>query len=442
MKGPTDAKRRILLISQWWQPEPTFKGMPFALALRDRGYEVEVLTGFPNWPGGRVYPGYSIKPWQRERMSGIPIVRTALYPSHGASGLKRMASYLSFALSSFFFAPLLLRKADLIYVFNLVTLGPTALLLKTLYRCPVVYDITDLWPDSVVASGMIPQRWLQRLLANWCRFLYRRLDRIVVTSPGYGKILRGLDVPGEKIEEILNWDPGENEPSDPPDGPMPLAADRFNILYAGNLGKAQALETVLQAAGMIKDECRNVHFTLIGAGVEAEGLRGLAAERHLTNVTFLPWVPRTQIRNYFGRADALLVHLRDDPIFRSSIPSKTQTYLAAGRPILMGVRGETAELVRRAGAGLAFEPENAASLVESIKVLRKMDGRELAKMGRNGMAFYRETMSFPAALEKFVRLFESLAPPGRAPKRGGAFEPAPRSGPTLQSQGDGEGPPE
>ncbi len=320
------------MISQWWQPEPTFKGMPFALALKERGYDVEVLTGFPNWPSGRVYPGYAVKPWRHERMAGIPIVRTALYPSHEASGLKRIASYLSFSISSFLLAPFLLKKADLIYVFNLVTLGPTALLLKILYRCPVVYDITDLWPDSVLASGMIPQKWLQRALAGWCRFLYRRLDKIVVVSPGYKKILRNGGVPEEKIDEILNWDPGENDPAALPDGPIPMAVDRFNILYAGNLGKAQALETVLQAAEEIRDECGNVHFTLLGAGVEAERLRGLAADRHLTNVTFLPWVARTQIRNYFGRADALLVHLRDDPIFRSSIPSKTQTCLAAGTP--------------------------------------------------------------------------------------------------------------
>ena len=145
------------MISQWWQPEPTFKGMPFALALKERGYDVEVLTGFPNWPSGRVYPGYAVKPWRHERMAGIPIVRTALYPSHEASGLKHIASYLSFSISSFLLAPFLLKKADLIYVFNLVTLGPTALLLKILYRCPVVYDITDLWPDFVLASGMIPE---------------------------------------------------------------------------------------------------------------------------------------------------------------------------------------------------------------------------------------------------------------------------------------------
>ena len=146
---------RILFLTQWFQPEPSIKGLPFAKALRDRGHEVEVLTGFPNYPGGKVYPGYRVRLWQSEIMEGIRVHRVALYPSHDKSALRRMGNYLSFALTSATIGPFLVRRPDVVYVYNLVTLGLTSRLLQLIYGCPVVYDIQDLWPDSVSGSGML-----------------------------------------------------------------------------------------------------------------------------------------------------------------------------------------------------------------------------------------------------------------------------------------------
>jgi len=400
---------RILLISQWWQPEQAFKGLPFALGLKNRGHEVEVLTGFPNYPGGKLYPGYSVKPWQRETMAGISILRTALYPSHDSSGFKRVVNYLSFSFSSFLLAPFFLKKPDVIYVFNLVTLGPTALLLKVFYRCPLVYDIQDIWPDSVVASGMLRGTWLFRALNGWCNFLYRYIDSIVVLSPGYKALLMERNVPENKIEVIYNWDPGENELAVSDCGPIHLNPDCFNIIYAGNIGRAQNLETVLLAADLVRNEYDNVHFTFIGNGVDVEKLKKMAVDMKLTNVTFLSRMPQAQLKRYLRSSDALLVHLKNDPIFRSSIPSKTQTCLAAGKPILMGVRGDAAELIRRSEAGLTFEPENVASLVDQIKIIAGMKKEELENMGQNGIGFYKTNLSFQTALAQFERLFGSFA---------------------------------
>ena len=399
---------RILLISQWWQPEPAFKGLPFALGLKNRGYEVEVLTGFPNYPGGNLYPGYSVKPWQREMMAGISVLRTALYPSHNSSGFKRIMNYLSFSFSSCLLAPFFLKKPDVIYVFNLVTLGPTALLLKALYRCPVVYDIQDIWPDSVFASGMVHGTWLFRLLNGWCNFLYRHINKVVVLSPGYKILLAERNVSPQKIKVIYNWDPGENDQAVSICSPVHLNPDRFNIIYAGNMGRAQSLETVLLAANLVSKEGANVHFTFIGDGVDAEQLKKMAVDMKLENATFLPRMPQAQMQRLLHDSDALLVHLKDDPVFRRTIPSKTQTYLAAGKPILMGVRGDAADLIWKSKAGLIFEPENATSLRDKIKILTGMKKEELDKMGQNGFVFYKKYLSFQTALDQFERLFGSL----------------------------------
>src|SRR5271165_3505961 len=149
---------KILMLTQWFQPEPTFKGLPLARALRDRGHEVEVLTGFPNYPGGKLYPGYRVQPWRREIMDGIRVNRVALYPSHDRNAMGRILNYLSFGATSALVGPWVVRKPDVIHVFNLVTLDVASRLLGLLKGARVVLDVQDLWPESLAASGMMNNR--------------------------------------------------------------------------------------------------------------------------------------------------------------------------------------------------------------------------------------------------------------------------------------------
>ena len=150
---------KILILSQWFDPEPDFKGLLFARELVARGHEVEVLTGFPNYPGGKIYPGYRIRPWARERLDGIDVLRVALYPSHNNSGLHRIFNYVSFFISAAVFGTALIRKPDVMYVYHPpITVGFAATVIGFLRRAPFVYDIQDLWPDTVAASGeLVPQ---------------------------------------------------------------------------------------------------------------------------------------------------------------------------------------------------------------------------------------------------------------------------------------------
>lgn len=400
---------RILILSQWFQPEPFFKGLPLAKALRDRGHEVEVLTGFPNYPGGKVYPGYRVRLRSREVMDGIPVNRVALYPSHDANAIGRILNYVSFGTSAAVFGPWLTRKPDVIYIYNLVTLGFAASVLRRLKGSRVVIDVQDLWPESVARSGMLGNPLMLGILNRWCRAVYRRADRLIVLSPGFKRSLVERGIPEEKIEVIYNWcdqAPPDLSSLDPERAREFGFAGRFNIVFAGTMGKLQALDAVIDCARRLRDEAPDVLFTFVGGGVEVEHLKGLSSD--LPNVQFLDRRPPSAMGEIYALADALLVHLKDDPLFEITIPSKIQAYLMAGKPILCGVKGDAADLVGRAGAGVSFLPEDAASLAQAVLALRAMTPDERRRIGENGRAYYQEHLDMHEGVRRMESIFQAL----------------------------------
>ena len=406
---------KILMLTQWFEPESFFKGLPFARELAARGHEVEVLTGFPNYPGGKLYPGYRVQPWLREQIGGINVLRVALYPSHNKSSLKRSLNYVSFALSAAVIGTALIRKPDVVYVYHPpVTVGFPATVIGFLRKTPFVYDIQDLWPDTVAVSGMVSSPTLLTLLGKWCKFVYRRARHITVLSPGFKEQLIGRGVPPGKIDVIYNW--SHETALKRACGPVTRlgGADRFCILFAGTMGFAQDLDSVLRAAQICRTTVPAAEFLFMGPGVERSRLESMAEEMQLDNVRFLPSQPEETMGAIFAGADALLVHLKDDPLFRITIPSKTQAYLAAGKPILMGVRGDAADLVKRSCSGVVCEPGNPRSIAGAVKELAEARCERLADMGRSGRAFYDRELSFSVGVDKFDRIFEAVTNGGDA----------------------------
>jgi glycosyltransferase involved in cell wall biosynthesis len=402
---------KILILSQWFDPEPTFKGLLFAKELAVRGHEVEVLTGFPNYPGGKIYPGYHIRFWQREKIDGVNVVRVALYPSHNNSGLHRALNYLSFAFSASVIGTALIRKPDVMYVYHPpITAGFAAAVIGFLRHTPFVYDIQDLWPDTVAASGMMPNRVALNLLGSLCGFVYRRASHITVLSPGFKAALAKRAVPSAKMDVIYNWC-DETVFKFDSESVVRLAssADKFCILYAGTMGTAQGLESVLQAAQICRRTAPIVEFVFIGGGVERARLERMAKEMQLDNVRLLPRQPVHAMGRILAGADALLVHLKDDPLFRITIPSKTQTYLAAGKPILMGVSGDAADLITSSGAGVTCRPGDPSSIAAAAKKLAEAGDIRLAKMGRDGKAFYNLNLSVTAGVDRFEQILKASA---------------------------------
>lgn len=397
---------RILLITQWFQPEPHFKGLGFAKALVALGHEVEVLTGFPNYPGGELYPGYRLRAFQREVMDGVSVVRGYLYPSHDRSALGRIANYVSFALSTAWLS-LTLKRPDVVYVYTPpMTAALPAIVLRLLRRVPFVTDVQDLWPDTLAATGMVGNARLLAVVGAWTNLVFRRASRIIVLSDGFRRRLteRGIVTP---IEVIPNWAPPEIVAIADAQRPRPRNDAPFTILFAGNLGKAQGLETVLEAAALLRDA--PVRFALVGGGVEAEVLRRRAAGMGLENVEFGGPRRPEEMGDVFSAADALLVHLRSDPLFEITIPSKTQAYLAMGKPVLMGVKGDAATMLEEAGAGVTFEPDDPAAMADAILSLMAMPAATRAAIGEAGARYYRERLAFDIGVRAVERALVAAA---------------------------------
>jgi glycosyltransferase involved in cell wall biosynthesis len=405
---------RILLLTQWFEPEPTFKGMAFARQLLSQGHDVEVLTGFPNYPEGKLYDGYRVRWRTRETIEGVSIIRVPLFASHDAAALRRVWNYASFALSASLLGPFLVRPADVVYVYSPPgTIAMPAFALRLLRGMPFVYDVNDLWPDSLPATGMVRNRFVLWLVALWSRMTYAIASRIVVGSPGLKARLQARGVPPEKVVLIHNW---VDEASILRGAAMasgaaePAMNGRFNVVFAGNMGKAQALDAVIDAAAIVALRSSQVQFVFIGGGVEVQQLKARMAELELTNVRFLPRRPMSQIGPILAAADVLLVHLRNEPLFEITLPSKTQAYLAAGRPILMAVQGDAAALVEESGGGVCCSPEDPEAIADAVMRFVAMGPQARDEMGRRGAQFYQRELSLAIGTQRFEQLFGAAAP--------------------------------
>ena len=415
---------RILLLNQLFDPEPNhLRGLSFAKALVRLGHTVGVLTGFPNYPGGRLYGGYRVRPLQREVADGIPIIRVPAYLSHDRSSVGRIASYVTHALSASIAGPLFAGQVDVVHVDQgPATLALPALVLRALRRTPYVYDIGDIWPDSLSTSGMFANRLGISLVNRWCETAYRHASRIIVLSPGFKKELCRRQVPREKIHVIYNWTDEVHI------GPAPrderLAAElglraRFTVMFAGTMGMMQGLDAVLEAAKLLAQRGdQRVQFVFVGGGVEAPRLRERAARERIGNVVFVPRQPVSHMSRVLSLADAVLVHLKDSALFRITVPQKTQAYLAAGKPIIMGVRGDAADLVLRAGAGIACVPEDPESIVQAVEALSALPQVEREAMGLRGRSFYLRELAMDAGIRKLEEVLRLAT--GRGPQSAGA----------------------
>jgi colanic acid biosynthesis glycosyl transferase WcaI len=403
---------KILLITQWFQPEPIFKGLPFAKKLKELGHEVQVLTGFPNHPYGKIYPGYSMRFIQREDVEGVSVIRVPLYPSRDRSSIRRFLSYISFGLSATIIGLWAIKRPDVVYVYHPPPTSCLPACLLRLFRgIPFVYDIQDLWPDSLLESGMFKNKFGIWLAGEACKMLYRMTNKIVVLSPGFKEELCCRGVKADKIEVIYNWCSESNIGS--ADKRQQLAAElgmsgKFNVMFAGNLGNVQMLDTLIDAAAIVQYQHPDVQFVLIGSGSEEDMLKAKVRQMQLKNVVFHGRRPMCEIDSIMAMSEVLFVQLKDTPTFRITIPSKTQNYLAVGRPILVGVEGNVTELILRANAGIKCKPGDPKSISEAITKFKSMSKEELDEMGQNGRRFYQEHLSLEVGVKHFIDVFQSI----------------------------------
>lgn len=395
---------RILYLTQWFDPEPNIlKGLAFVRALEAAGHEVTVVTGFPNYPTGKLYPGYRMGWARREMIEGVRVVRLPLYPNHDASSLRRSLNFLSFFASVFAYLVTRRERYDLAYVYHPpITVGLAAALAGRVRHLPFVLDVQDLWPDTIAATGLAGASRLVGVLGVLCDFTYRRAAAIVVQSEGMREALVARGVPPAKLTTIRNW---ADLPGPPPEPPAPKAQTApFTLVYGGNLGRAQGLDVLIDAAALVQARRRDIEILLHGDGVEAESLKARARAAGVEIVRFAPRLPAHAIAHVFAQADALLMTLADDPLFRITIPSKTQFYLAMGRPIVAAVAGEAAEILAGSTAGLVAPPGDPAALAAAIETMADTSCERREAMGRAGQAWYREHLAFERGIDRTLAL--------------------------------------
>ncbi len=399
---------RIAYLTQWFDPEPgVIKGPRFVRALEAAGHNVTVVTGFPNYPSGRLYPGYRIRLIGRETIDGVAVVRLPLYPSHDGSSLRRALNFLSFFCSVLAYCLLRRTRFDMAYVYHPpITVGLAAALAGLVRHLPFMLDIQDLWPDTVAVAGMRGGRVIARLLDPICRFVYWRASAIVVQSAGMRRALIARGVPPAKITVVRNWAECDRLPMP---SPSPSRPEGLTIVYGGNLGRAQALATVIDAAASIERRRYDIRILIYGDGIDATRLRDQARQANLTILEFRDRIPRDDIADVFARADALLLHLAADPLFEITIPSKTQFYLAMGRPIVAGITGEAAALLRESGAAVVVSPMDAEKLAQAICDLADLAPTTRAAMGQAGQHFYQRTLSFEEGIAQTVALIATMS---------------------------------
>jgi colanic acid biosynthesis glycosyl transferase WcaI len=385
---------RILIVTQYFWPED-FRINDLALGLRERGHEVTVYTGKPNYPGGRFFSGYGFFGRTVEDHHGMRVIRVPLIP-RGDGGLFRLAlNYLSFAALASLLAPFRCPGAyDLILVYepSPVTIGLPAVVLRWLKRAPMLFWVQDLWPETLSATGAARSRWVLGLVDRLVRFIYRRCDLVLAQSQAFTPYLQAQDVPAERIRYFPNsaealYQPVVVEPQAAERGLMPQG---FRVMFAGNIGAAQDFETIVTAADRLRNE-KDIHWIIVGDGrlqrwveqeIEHRGLRGTV---HLLGRHPVQSMPR-----FFALADVMLVTLKDDPIFALTIPSKVQSYLACGRPILAALDGESARVIREADAGLAVKASDAAALADAVLRLHRMPAQEREAMGQRGRDYFAQ----------------------------------------------------
>lgn len=402
---------KVLILSQWYPPEPAVIPHGLATELVERGHEVLSVTGFPNYPLGRIYAGYHQRLWKWDELGGVRVLRLPLYPDHSRSGVRRALNFLSFAASASLLGPILSEPADVMWVYHPPpTIGLPAWWISALRRIPFVYEIQDMWPETLLATGMMRSQLGLAAIGRLARFAYNRATAITVISPGFKRNLIGKGVPEKKIHVIPNWADEDLYRPVPPDSALAAKhglAGKFNVVYAGNIGLAQGLDTAVEAAKQLGDLPR-VQFVLVGDGVDEPRLRAMSVREGVRNVRFLGRQPPESMSSFLALADAALVHLKRDPLFEMTIPSKTLAYMACARPILMAVAGDAADVVREAGAGLTCAPEEPKALAEAVRALYEMPIAARERMGNAGREAFLRCYTRRALVDQYEDLFRQV----------------------------------
>lgn len=383
----------ILFLTDNFPPEtnaPASRTFEHAREWVKVGHRVTVITCAPNFPKGQIFDGYRNRFWQQEEMAGIRVIRVWSYVTGNEGFVLRTLDFLSFMLSGFL-AALFVRKPDVIIgtspqFFTAVA----AWAASAAKRKPFIFELRDIWPESIRAVGAMKNRRILGLLEKLEVFLYSRASAVISVTHSFKRNLMARGIDGDKIFVVTN---GVDSRRFHPLSKDPTLTQKLGIEncfvagYIGTHGMAHALDTLLDAAAILMNEpaSANIRLLLLGDGAERERLKARAKQLGLRNVIFCASVTKEEVVRYWSVLDLAIIHLRRSDLFTTVIPSKLFECMGMGIPIILGVEGESAEIVRQAGAGITIEPENAAQLADQIRILGK-EPCSLQQMSSAGVA--------------------------------------------------------
>ena len=385
---------RILVVSQYFWPE-TFRVNEVVSEMVARGHEVTVLTGRPNYPGGRVFGDYRRRPADFGRYAGAEVLRVPLRPrARGRLGL--VLNYCSFVFWATLLGPWLLRgrSFDAIFVFQTspITSVLPALLLRRIKRAPLLLWVLDLWPETLSAVGAVRSPWMLRLVGSMVSFIYRRCDRILVQSKAFVADVERWSGDASRIRYFPAWAESvfDVDPQSVRRAPeLAPYHQGFNLMFAGNIGEAQDFPAILDAAERLREH-RDIRWLIVGDGRAADDVRAEIGRRKLEGqVVMLGRHPIERMPEFFRGADALLVSLKPEPIFAMVIPGKVQSYMASGLPLLGMLDGEGAQVIEQAGAGYVCAAGDGRRLSELVLRMARMPAEKRLAMGADGRSYVR-----------------------------------------------------
>jgi len=403
----------VLILSQYFWPEG-FRVNDLALGLQERGHRVTVLTGLPNYPGGALYPGYGPGgPW-REDYHGVEVIRVPLLARGQSKGIRLALNYLSFVVSASILGPLRCRgRFDVVFVFepSPITVGIPALALKAAKGIPVMLWVLDLWPESLSATGAVTSTWVLNQVRRMVRSIYRGCDWVLVSSRGFIERVQEVGARPDRVLYFPQWaeslyNPIQVDKDAPELGQLPAG---FRVMFAGNIGAAQGVPSIVSAAEKLR-EYPNIHWVILGDGrmrgwVEEQVRElGLESTFHLLGRHPMEAMPR-----FFAMADALLLPLKQDPIFALTVPAKVQSYLACAKPVIASMDGEGAHIVQESRAGLACPAEDPDALAEAVLTMYRMAPAEREAMGLRARSYYETHFEREMLLDRLVGWMEDTA---------------------------------
>jgi glycosyltransferase involved in cell wall biosynthesis len=413
---------KILYVSQYFPPEmgaPAARAVELARHWVRAGHDVTVLTGFPNHPTGVVPAEWRPRLHNlvyRENIEGIRVVRTWLLPLPNRKAHERMLNYGSFCVSAAWRGMEIPRPDVVIATSPQLLVGLAGWWISFWKRTPFVFEVRDLWPESLSAVGMGSEdSLLHRVLGKIAGFLYRKSSRIVVVTPAFKThLLKHWHLPGKKISIIENGVESwlfSPDRCDPELKAQLGLSNKLVVGYIGTMGLAHGLDTLIDAASILQRVDPRVAFLLVGEGADKERIRATVRSRGLGNVCFVDQQPREAIPAFICVSDACLVLLKKTELFKTVIPTKMLEFMSCARPVILGVDGQARQILEEARAGVVIEPENTAALVEAIKTLAGNDAARRA-FGTNARAYIVERCSREQSAKDYIKVLEEVVREG------------------------------